>query len=586
MAGIYDRIAGIKKKICKWWSYYFCWSWSALFVSGLYFGHAFVEYSFLGFLVILVGEKTGNSNLRHNAIISNAQDVFHLALASVLLSAIEVRIRPFYMILITYGSFFLGTLILWITPTLSIEMIYFALVPLTVGEAGEGFIRLFLARRLQLEKKEQDEERIEARVLMCRFIARFLGAAIANLWISKLDWKPTFMSSAIVTGTVYLLFGFGFMYYYKRLNQSSSTEREDSKRSLLNRISRLSSGRFIISKTQHRRESNSRPIDHESHNNGKKELWLFLRKLPLWFPFLFYYVVDAAGSTFFMEQTDKLNDKIGENYHVPSPQSSFLVVQKCTKFIASNLADYLIKKFCKDDNQERRAGLVRMSLGMCACSGCCIVAWLLENHRLDLINENPDRNPIPMSILLLAPQFSLLGFANGLIEDGMEEFFRDYAPASIHHFAMAFTKAVDAGGKLIAVVFILTLKPWIGKDVNTSHLDSYYRMLAILVLCALQFFIILANIYDWEIEKKEGDDELDKVETGPDPLNEETGPDTLHEETGPDPLDKVETGPDPLNEETGPGPLNEETGPDTLNEETGPDILDREETEPEENSSN
>ncbi|GKV51030.1 hypothetical protein SLEP1_g57707 [Rubroshorea leprosula] len=382
-------------------------------------------------------------------------------------------------------------------------MIYFALVPLTVGEAGEGFICVFLARRLQLEKKEQDEERIEARVFMCRFIARFLGAAIANLWISKLDWKPIFMSSAIVTGTVYLLFGFGFVYYYKRLNQSSSTEREDSMRSLLNR--------FFLSKTQRRRESNSRPRDHESYNNGKKELWLFLRKLPLWFPFLFYYVVDAAGSTFFMEQTDKLNDKIGENYQVPSPQSSFLVVQKCTKFIASNLADYLIKKFCKDDNQERRAGLVRMSLGMCACSGCCIVAWLLENHRLDLFNDNPDRNPIPMSILLLAPQFSLLGFAHGLIEDGMEEFFRDYAPASIHHFAMAFTKAVDAGGKLIAVVFILTLKNWIGEDVNTSHLDSYYRMLAILVLCALQFFIILANNYDWEIEKKEGDDELDKV---------------------------------------------------------------------------
>ncbi|GLT51500.1 hypothetical protein SLA2020_249060 [Shorea laevis] len=231
MAGICGcisvRFSGIREKISERWSRYLSWSWSALLVSGLYLGYAFVEYSFLGFLIILVQEKTRHYNLRYNAIISNAQEVVLGLLAIILPCAIGEWIRPFYMILITYGCFFLGSLILWVKPTLNVGMICFTLVPLTVGEAGEGFISDFLERHITLEKEGQDEQTIETRISICRFIARFFGAAIANLWISKLEWNLIFKSSAIVTGVVYLLFFSGFN-YYKRLNQPRSPEREDS----------------------------------------------------------------------------------------------------------------------------------------------------------------------------------------------------------------------------------------------------------------------------------------------------------------------------------------------------------------------
>ncbi|GKU90712.1 hypothetical protein SLEP1_g4670 [Rubroshorea leprosula] len=202
-------------------------------------------------------------------------------------------------------------------------------------------------------------------------------------------------------------------------------------------------------------------------------------------------------------------DQIGK-FKVPHGETSFLVLQKCT----STIVDVVISKFCSGSNiKKRRARLVRMTLEISACFVCCLVACHFEIHRLDLVKEYSHSNHLPMSILLLAPQFSLLGLAEGLLKDGMDNVYKDYLPVSMHHFGMTLGNSLVALGKFIGLVFIHVFRFWIGDNVNSSHLQYYYLMLALLTTGAIILFLILANIYHWEIHsRKEDHDSISEID--------------------------------------------------------------------------
>ncbi|GLT59069.1 hypothetical protein SLA2020_319100 [Shorea laevis] len=76
-------------------------------------------------------------------------------------------------------------------------------------------------------------------------------------------------------------------------------------------------------------------------NNEIRALLKLFPELPLlWTPFLIYYVVDAAGSTFFMEQGKVLGHAEGNLY----------MVQKIVGFMVSKFISFGITKFASKRN--------------------------------------------------------------------------------------------------------------------------------------------------------------------------------------------------------------------------------------------
>ncbi|XVF79535.1 hypothetical protein PTKIN_Ptkin14bG0230800 [Pterospermum kingtungense] len=461
----------------NWASYYICVSKAAILISGLAFGHGLLDNSFTNFLISYLKDRWEKPySLRKAAAIVNAYEGATMFVAIFLdYIAHNHHVGDFKVIFCTTSALIMGLVVLWLstwllTPTMSSRLFYLALVLLILGIAGKlAAFKPFLYNQFsQKMKLDVDEKKIEARGDFWLYIAAFTGAVISTTLLSSLPWKETFMISAIVMVLVYAFFLYGKSYY-----ELEDPKRNSTLTSRLEQATRLS------------------------------------KLLPVWTTFLVYSLVEATGSTFFIEQSNNLNDRIGNDFRIPInsfdriPINSFDLLQSVISFVISQLSDFLIQKLGNQD-QQRRARLIRIGLGMFISFLSCIAAWHVEVCRLNLIKRaeisvDDQNKSTSMSILWLVPQFVFLGLTKGLVGEGLRHFFYDHVEVSMKQLESSFNLSVRGVGRFLSVVFILVFRQWIGDTINTSHLDEYMRMLALLNLWTLMVYIFLLNTYEWKI---------------------------------------------------------------------------------------
>ncbi|GLU06959.1 hypothetical protein SLE2022_239420 [Rubroshorea leprosula] len=321
----------------------------------------------------------------------------------------------------------------------------------------------FLTNQLAASESEQvidDAKKPNNRIDAWRFIAKFAGTVIggvlisSNLPIGKWPFIP-----AILVGI-----GCIFCYSYSKCFEVSSGD----------------------------------------HEGEKHELRPLLKLLPLWAPFLIYYVVDAAGSTFFNYEV-YLHIKQGDQYYL-------FIIQKSSGIIVSHLIGYVITKFCSEVNQQeqKRIRLVKITLGMLVCFLFCIVTWHVEAKGKS--EGSSETKVISLTFIL---HFILVGIMKEMVKGMLGEYFCDQVPdQSMHHLQFTFNSFVEGMGRLLAVVCILVFRNWIGEKVHNSHLEKYFGTLAFMSLCALLMFVYLSNTCYWNTETEDHNDCLEKLEEG------------------------------------------------------------------------
>ncbi|XVE70319.1 hypothetical protein DITRI_Ditri10aG0063000 [Diplodiscus trichospermus] len=460
----------------NWASFYICVSKAALLISGLAFGHGLLDNSFTNFLISYLKDRWEKPySLRKAAAIVNAYEGATMFVAIFLDCIAHNRhVGDFKVIICSTSALIMGLVVLWLstwllTPNLSSRLFYLALVLLILGIAGKlAAFKPFLYNHFsQIMKLDVDEKKVEARGDFWLYISAFTGAVISTTLLSSLPWKETFMISAIVMVLVYALFLYG-----KSCYKLADPNRNSTLTSRLKQATQLS------------------------------------KLLPVWTTFLVYSLVEATGSTFFIEQSNNLNDRIGNDFRIPInsfdriPINSFDLLQSIISFVISQLSDFLIQKLGNQD-QQRRARLIRIGLGMFISFLSCIAAWHVEVCRLNLINKTEisdnQHESTSMSILWLVPQFVFLGLTKGLVGEGLKHFFYDHVEVSMKQLESPFNLSVRGVGRFLSVIFILMFRRWIGDTINKSRLDEYMRMLAMLNLWTLMVYIFLLNTYEWKI---------------------------------------------------------------------------------------
>ncbi|XP_059669509.1 protein NRT1/ PTR FAMILY 5.7-like [Cornus florida] len=225
---------------------------------------------------------------------------------------------------------------------------------------------------------------------------------------------------------------------------------------------------------------------------------VLLEMVPMWTTFLVYSLVEATGSTFFIEQTTNLNDEINIGKTFIVPIVTFFVIQSFSSFAFSNMYDLLVPKLWGGANRQRTM-LVRIGSGMVCSILCCITAWQVEVHRLHLVRKgrltDKSDQTISMSIFWLAPQFCLLGLMEGLAEEGLQDFFNHHVDESMRSYGPAFGDCILGIGKFLCIPFVLAFRGWFKDTLDESHLDEYYRMLAMLSVVNLCFYWYVSNMY-------------------------------------------------------------------------------------------
>ncbi|KAG0480710.1 hypothetical protein HPP92_011568 [Vanilla planifolia] len=136
-----------------------------------------------------------------------------------------------------------------------------------------------------------------------------------------------------------------------------------------------------------------------------------------------------------------------------------------------------------------------------------VIAALTERWRLRVAESHglTDENAtVPLTVFVLLPQFILLGITEVFVGVGKMELFFDQAPEGMKSLGSSlFTLSLGIGGFLSS--FLLSTvtkvtgrggrKPWVQNNLNVSHLDYYYGLLAVLNAVNFVFFLFVAMNY-------------------------------------------------------------------------------------------
>lgn len=134
-----------------------------------------------------------------------------------------------------------------------------------------------------------------------------------------------------------------------------------------------------------------------------------------------------------------------------------------------------------------------------------VVAALVERKRLDVAKGSS--SVATMSVFWLAPQFLIIGIADGYALVGLQEYFYDQVPDSMRSLGIAFYLSVNGAANFVSSLLITIVdritkksigKSWFGEDLDSSRLDHFYWLIAAIMGVNLCVYVFLARRYSYK----------------------------------------------------------------------------------------
>lgn len=243
-----------------------------------------------------------------------------------------------------------------------------------------------------------------------------------------------------------------------------------------------------------------------------EETKLIVNMIPIWLACLPFGICTSQTTTFFVKQATFMNREIGNNFVIP-PASIFsmsAVGVILTVIIYDRILNPIAIRVTR--NERGIKTLQRIGIGMIFAIASMLISALIEKKRLNLVETNPQKNSLSMSVFWLAPQYMIIGVADGFTLVGLQEYFYDQVPDSMRSLGIAFYLSVLGAANfltssLITVISRLTAKTgrgWFGKDLDSSQLDKFYWLLTGIALANLFVYVFLARRYSYKSVQRKG----------------------------------------------------------------------------------
>ncbi|XP_028760958.1 protein NRT1/ PTR FAMILY 5.4-like [Neltuma alba] len=515
---------------------------TVIFIWGLVLSHALVSNGVVDVFADFLGDE--KYNLWKAIMVKSFLEGLSAVLKVAVIHVSEAYIGRFKAIIFCTGSFTMGLVLLWIRAShLDIVTLIFAIVLIALGTAGkEPTLRDFFDYQLRekvkkncTEKNEgedkessQEKERSgkndSAATNLWWSTASIIGSVIASFFLSSDHWGENFEISSIVMGATCLLFIIGIFCYYPEEKPSESPltipyrvfkaaiknrrlSYPSSKQDYNNEDSDDASSEDFFYRTENgevhllpRHPSFSLFLDRAAMMNNSddeekvrkeevctvvqvRDVKNFCLIIPLVVTLFSYNLVSTSGNTYFVLQARTLSSYSIGGFDVPI--MVFFAIKSLVTFVVRII--------------QSRYKVVRplwsMAVGMFCSVLCCIAAWQVECRRLSLIRflKKPD-DEIPISIMILTPQYFLLGLMEGFAEGGFENFLSDRLyPESMKNFVEPCIEMLLGIGKFSSILFASVFHKWIKDEINHSRLDNYFLVLASLSFVYLGIYIFYAK---------------------------------------------------------------------------------------------
>ncbi|XP_002972320.2 protein NRT1/ PTR FAMILY 8.3 [Selaginella moellendorffii] len=241
-----------------------------------------------------------------------------------------------------------------------------------------------------------------------------------------------------------------------------------------------------------------------------EEVKIFVRMLPIWASTIVFFTVYSQMSTFFVEQGQRMDPKLGPKFNIPA--ASLTVFDTLTIIVCVPLYDWflvpLVRKFT--GHPQGFTQIQRMGIGLVLATASMLVAAVVEVKRLQLAAEfdllDNVTDPVPMSILWQIPQYFLIGASEIFTAIGQLEFFYDQAPDAMRSLASALALSTTALGNYLSSFLVAVISAtsssgssgWIPNNLNRGHLDYFFLVVAALSALNGLFFWACSRGYRYK----------------------------------------------------------------------------------------
>ncbi|KAL3753105.1 hypothetical protein ACJRO7_000494 [Eucalyptus globulus] len=216
--------------------------------------------------------------------------------------------------------------------------------------------------------------------------------------------------------------------------------------------------------------------------------------------------------TLFVKQGETLNLHMGPHFQIPPACLTAFV----TIFMIIGIPIYdrflvpAVRRYTK--NPRGITLLQRMGIGIVFHVITMVAACLAEKWRLTVARENGiygQSQTVPLTIFILLPQYALMGVAETFVEVAKLEFFYDQAPEGMKSLgASYYTSSLGMGNFLSSIILQAVSriteehghKSWVLDNLNISHLDYYYALLAVLTFLNFLVFLVVAKLFVYNEE--------------------------------------------------------------------------------------
>lgn len=249
--------------------------------------------------------------------------------------------------------------------------------------------------------------------------------------------------------------------------------------------------------------------------NQVEEIKLVLGLIPIWLTSLYFNLVLAQTSTFFTKQGSTMIRSLG-SHHFTIPPASLQCISGFTVIAFLPIYDRvlvpMLRKFTGKPTGITM--LQRIGIGLFLSALTMLVAALVESKRVKVASHHNlldnSKAILPIRVWWLLPQYILLGFVDAFSIVGLQHLCYDQMPEAMRSLGAAFYIS-NAGvanfisSALISIVEGASKKKWLGKNLNMSHLDYYYFLLAGIGFMNLVVYVVVAKRYVYK--QVEGSDE-------------------------------------------------------------------------------
>ncbi|KAK9276595.1 hypothetical protein L1049_006130 [Liquidambar formosana] len=257
-----------------------------------------------------------------------------------------------------------------------------------------------------------------------------------------------------------------------------------------------------------------------------EELKCMLKVVPILASAIIFFTALIQGGTFKVSQALQMDRHLGPKFQIPP--GSLSVISMLTLALWVPFYDrVLVPSLRKITKHEGGITILqRMGIGIVFSILSMVVAGLVERERRAsaILHASPD-GVAPMSVMWLAPQLILLGFADAFHSIGQIEFFNKEFPEHMRSLGNSLQFCTVAlasylSSLLVTIVHDITGKhgrtDWFTDDINAGRVDYFYYLLAGMGILNLVYFVVCAHRYRYKIsvqneEKSHFDVELNPV---------------------------------------------------------------------------